>query len=50
MIPRHPRLQIDIAEQAARPNLATAHRYLLAILVVSNHAMTSKSSLLSATC
>src|SRR5512133_1752423 len=25
----HPRLQIDIAEQAARPNLATAHRYLL---------------------
>jgi hypothetical protein len=47
---RHPRLQIHIAEQAARPNLATAHRYLLPIPVVSNHATTSKSSHFSAAC
>jgi hypothetical protein len=26
LLPAHPRRQIDIAEQAARPNLATAHR------------------------
>ena len=28
---RHSRLQIDIAEQAARPNFATAHQHLLPI-------------------
>jgi hypothetical protein len=37
MSPRHPRRQIDLAEQAVRPNLATAHRYL-PIPVVSHHA------------
>src|SRR5512133_3974609 len=46
MTTRHPRLQIDIAEQAARPNLATAHRSTIAASVCTSggpHEFVSRS-------